>query len=134
MRTVEGFLKDELIDKFVEGYISRAAFEEGLRDIRMAVKPEEDLYRRAVLKWGRPIQVDWAIEEMAELTQALCKSKRNGRQKDWIYNIYEEMADVQIMLDTLRIVFNAGSMVEQYKIQKLDRLERRLEAKPGMEE
>lgn len=120
MKTVEELLKDKLIDEFVEGCITQAVL-------------EEDLYRRAVLKWGRSVQVDWAIEEMAELTQALCKSKRVERRKDWLFNVYEEMADVQIMLDTLIIAFSGENIVEMYKAQKLDRLERRLEQKPGME-
>ena len=49
--------------------------------------------KEAVDLWGDK-QIDVLIEEMAELTQALCKRKRNRAT-----NIPEEIADVYIMLE-----------------------------------
>jgi NTP pyrophosphatase (non-canonical NTP hydrolase) len=120
----------ELIDQFVEGFITREEFERALARI-LNKKEEKILYRRSIAKYGHLFQVDLAIEEMAELTQALCKSKRAIRPEDWLNNIFEEIGDVQMLLDTLKIVFGDGNMVDMYKVQKLERLEKLLEGDEG---
>lgn len=69
------------------------------------------LLTRAIRTYGEPAQIDMAIEEMAELTKALCKIKRAQAGCEVtaaIGNAVEEMADVQIMLDQLRIIFHRG--------------------------
>jgi hypothetical protein len=87
---------------------------------------EQELYKRAIKLWGKTAQIDMAIEEMAELTQALCKIKRKTQPKGIIYNLFEEIADVEIMLEQLKIIFNCEDIVLEYKDQKLERLEKRI--------
>ncbi|MGL4107241.1 hypothetical protein [Clostridium sp. LP20] len=53
---------------------------------------------------------------MAELTQAISKSIR-GKE----HNVEEEIADVEIMLQQLKIVYDHGK-VEKIKQSKLKRL------------
>lgn len=96
----------------------------------MTTKEERtDLLTRAIRTYGEPAQIDMAIEEMAELTKALCKARRaqaGAEAVAAVENVVEEMADVQIMLDQLRIIFhNSAELVEE---EKLKRLERRLDA------
>lgn len=100
----------------------------------MSTTKERDLYRKAISTWGCVAQVDMAIEEMAELMQAISKSKRDTKTKNWLFNVYEEIADVEIMLDQLKIVYGDCNMVAMFKIQKLERLEKRLELKKEGEE
>lgn len=64
--------------------------------------------------------LDKAIEECCELVQALLKFKQNRMN-----NVEEEMADVEIMLEQLHLMFS-DTMVNEYKRTKLDRLEKRL--------
>lgn len=55
------------------------------------------LLTRAIRTYGEPAQIDMAIEEMAELTKALCKIKRAQAGCEVtaaIGNVVEEMADV----------------------------------------
>lgn len=54
-------------------------------------------------------QINLMIEEMAELTQALCKYKRmqsdnkpRATETDILENIIEEIADVEIMLEQIK--------------------------------
>ena len=54
-------------------------------------------------------QINILIEEMAELTQALCKYKRmqsdnkpRATETDILENIIEEIADVEIMLEQIK--------------------------------
>lgn len=61
-----------------------------------------------------------AIEEMAELTQALCKVKR-AWSEEAIASIIEEMADVQIMLDQLRLIYGQTADIEAAKLLRLQR-------------
>lgn len=87
-----------------------------------------ELLTRAIRVYGEPAQVDMAIEEMSELTKALCKVKRaHGGPETMaaVSSVTEEIADVQIMLDQLRIIF--GSDTSSDEEAKLTRLAGRLE-------
>ncbi len=76
-----------------------------------------------IAKWYGEAQIDVAVEEMAELTQALIKHKR-GKPS----NITEELADVEIMLYQLRVILELDEReIEAFKAQKLERTLRRLE-------
>ena len=77
-----------------------------------------------------PGQMNMAVEEMAELTKALCKVKRvscAAEAKAVLENVVEEMADVQIMLDQLRIIFHRST--EEVEEAKLERLKNRLDGR-----
>lgn len=78
---------------------------------------------KAIRKYGADMQQVIAIEEMAELTKELCKYKRGQDNFD---HIAEEIADVEIMMEQLKIMFNAHEEVDTYKAKKLKRLEERL--------
>lgn len=67
---------------------------------------------------GKDKQVLKTIEECAELIQALAKGDN--------LNIAEEMADVLIMIDQLKLIFNNERLVEEFKVIKLERMGRTL--------
>jgi hypothetical protein len=76
----------------------------------------------AVEKWGKPIQLIMCIEEMAELTKEISKYFRGRDNYD---QLLEETADVYIMLEQLKIMFNfsakeIGDVIET-KIKKLEK-------------
>lgn len=100
----------------------------------MTAEERRALLDRAITTYGAPAQMDMAVEEMAELTKALCKVKRAScaaEAKAALENAVEEMADVQIMLDQLRIIFGRStSEAEEYK---LERLKKRLGAATAAE-
>jgi vacuolar-type H+-ATPase subunit D/Vma8 len=52
--------------------------------------------------YGSDHQQDKAIEECSELIQAICKYKEC---LDYLENIIDEIADVEIMLNQLKIIF-----------------------------
>ena len=81
------------------------------------------LLDQAICKWGRELQVDMAIEECSELIQAICKRKRSYPNED---NLIEEIADVCIMMDQLKLMFGIDK-VEEAIVKKLNRLKDRLE-------
>lgn len=85
----------------------------------------------AVRHYGGNNQIDVAIEEMAELTQALVKTKRSVTDEDiemFRGNVIEEIADVEIMLAQLRIIFDIDEwLLDTAKASKLNRLAERIE-------
>lgn len=85
------------------------------------------LYSKCREKWGFHSQVDRCIEEMAELTKALCKAKRHKRPEKWLANVYEEIADVRIMLEQMTNIFDGDVVVPMVIERKLARLEKELE-------
>lgn len=100
----------------------------------MTTEERRALLDRAITAYGAPAQMDMAVEEMAELTKALCKVKRvscAAEAKAVLENVVEEMADVQIMLDQLRIIFGRSTAeAEEYK---LERLKKRLDTATAAE-
>lgn len=85
---------------------------------------DRKILRRAIHCYGRDAQLKVLLEEMAELQQVICKTWRGDIDHA---HIAEEIADVEIMLEQTRMIFDIDSLVQEYQRAKLDRLERRLE-------
>lgn len=67
--------------------------------------PEERyIFVHAIKKYGPGAQILMVVEEMSELTKAICKMERNPSIETKL-NVIEEMADVEIMIDQLKIIF-----------------------------
>ena len=90
--------------------------------------------RKQADKFGVDNRFLQTIEEMGELTQAICKYKRietgdrtcNKQQFDVSYNIAEEIADVEICLEQLKYLMFNNNLVEIIKTQKLKRTMERM--------
>ena len=93
------------------------------------ITEHQEVMSKAIEAYGRECQIDKAIEEMSELTKALLKLRHTYKDferqiiKD---SVDEEMADVQIMMTQLLMIFGNEMRVERFKQDKIDRLERRL--------
>lgn len=83
-----------------------------------------ELYKKAIAKYGAKAQTVVAMEEMAELIKELSKAFRGYGNPD---AIIEEMADVYIMLDQLKLIFGiTGGEIKAMEMIKNNRLEDRL--------
>lgn len=78
---------------------------------------EFEILRAAINTFGEKSQEGVAIEECAELIQAL-SHKHRGREN----NIAEEIADVEIMLEQLKIINDCRDEVKKIHKQKIERL------------
>ena len=89
-----------------------------------------ELYVDAVARWGAPAQVKMAMEKCTELVLALLKFEREGgkdvRREDRRLAVAEEMADIEVMLEQLKLIFDNSDAVKKWKRIKLQRLEGRL--------
>lgn len=83
-----------------------------------------DLYAAAVKKYGKISQLIMCMEEMAELTKEISKSIGGVDNSS---AISEEIADVEIMLEQLRVIYHNRSEVDTIKADKLRRLAYRME-------
>ena len=79
--------------------------------------------KEAIRRNGEAKQIDIAIEEMAELTRALIKNRRGFENYE---NVVEEIADVEIMMQQLLLIFNCDIDVVNMRRQKIERLKERL--------
>ena len=100
-------------------------------------KSREEKIRKIGRHYGYDAQSRQCIEEMAELTQAINKYWRTELQygknlcNPWdgympdnseeYYNLVEEIADVQIMLEQMKFFLAAGNEVDEIIDEKLDR-------------
>ena len=71
----------------------------------------QELYKKAIEKWGKKSQVEMLIEECSEVIQAVQKLKREYFNND-LKKIYEvehhlcgELADLTIMLEQMNLIF-----------------------------
>lgn len=92
---------------------------------------ENKLFSYVFMKNGEANQRRIAIEECSELIKALCKYDRYFADEEMDkrilrLNIIEEMADVEIMIDQLKLMFDHNDDFEQAKEQKLKRLAKRM--------
>lgn len=67
------------------------------------VSADIELQTEVVSKYGSDIQSTICMEECAELIQAISKMKRGKDNRD---NLIEEMADVYIILEQLKFIYN----------------------------
>ena len=82
-------------------------------------------YERALKAWGKEPQMLQVIEEMSELTKEILKNV--NRNKDNVDAIIEETADVEIMLEQLKVCYDIKRRVEDYKVEKLKKIDQRLD-------
>ena len=84
----------------------------------MDKEQELKIYNEAIEFFGNTSQKIKVIEEMSELTKELCKELRDRGN---IENIADELADVEITLAQLKIIYDIHDLVEQHKDFKLHR-------------
>lgn len=100
----------------------------------LSSKPFRDLCRRAVQKWGAANQLDMAVEEAAEF---IVEVQHYKRERDNRAKLVEEIADLEIMLEQVRVILDAsandageygmaGAEIAAAKSAKLERLAGRL--------
>ncbi|MDD3041118.1 hypothetical protein [Bacteroides sp.] len=91
---------------------------------------KKDVYNKAKATWGIDAQVTKAVEELSELIKELSKFLLDDGNME---HITEEMADVEIMIEQLKLIFENKKAVKIVKKEKIHRLSDRLdeEEKPA---
>lgn len=95
---------------------------------------KEQVFKQSIEIYGKEAQCRQAMEECAELIQAINKCLRYPDKKESKPNLIEEIADVEIMIFQLKEMFNIDdNIVENYKFLKATREKRRLAGVKNME-
>lgn len=85
------------------------------------------IIERAVATFGGELQSMVAMEECAELAQAISKCIREPHDEEARKHLVEEMADVMICLEQLKRIYDVSDLeLDFWTASKLARLERRL--------
>jgi len=90
------------------------------------------ILEKAIAKFGINNQIIMAYEELGELIQALAKMNRVVRQTDYeayekyLNNLISELADVEIMTQQIKMIYDVESKVSSSKEYKIQRLNQRL--------
>jgi hypothetical protein len=91
-----------------------------------------EIMLNAINHFGWELQFNHAIQEMAELTKEITeyigREKLNHKKLNKV-EIADEIADVEIMLEQVKMILGNHSEVTVRKIFKLKRLQERLEKK-----
>lgn len=85
---------------------------------------ETEVLQRALDTYGSLLQIVMVFEEMSELQKELCKYLRG---KCSPANIAEEIADVEIMLEQMKMLFCCADDVRDVRRRKVERLKARLD-------
>lgn len=95
----------------------------GLEEQLLEVNRE--ITKESIMRYGELEQQIVAMEELSELVQAISKWMRKKES-----NIVEEIADVTIMMDNLKVIHGIDDRVIQSVIDdKQQRLKRRMEGR-----
>ena len=86
---------------------------------RISYEIRKRVYEHAINRYGVKLQLLMVIEEMSELTKEICKFFRGCDNLD---KIAEETADVTIMLEQLRLIFDLNDKVCEEMDVKVERL------------
>ncbi len=82
----------------------------------------------AITTFGKQAQEAMLLEEMSELQKEICK---HWRGRDNAAEIAEEIADVEIMLDQIKMIFCCAGRVRAIRASKIRRLEERIRETRG---
>jgi NTP pyrophosphatase (non-canonical NTP hydrolase) len=74
-----------------------------------------EIYQKLIDKFGVEHQELILIEEMSELTKAIIKKSRGLE-----HNIEEEIADVQIVLEQLKLAYPNWITWQQIKLKRIE--------------
>ncbi len=88
-------------------------------------KVHHELLVKAVAKWGKHAQLLMVLEEMSELQKEILKNI--NRNKDNVDAIIDETADVEIMLEQLKHIYDIAEAVEERIPVKLEKVKARLQ-------
>lgn len=83
---------------------------------------DRELYRTATETWGEEPQIDMVGEECSELATEVFRYWRGRADES---DLAEEAADVEIMLEQLRVIIG-DARIDAAKTHKLARLRQRL--------
>lgn len=85
-------------------------------------KRQMEILKQILSMCSEESRVDMAIEEMSELTKELLKYRRYKGQPEYLENIKEELADVEIMLAQIKQIFEISeediSSAKDYKLYR----------------
>lgn len=85
---------------------------------------ETEVLQRALDTYGSTMQIVVMMEEMSELQKELCKYLRGKYSPA---NIAEEIADVEIMLEQMKMLLCCTDDVRNERRRKVERLKKRLD-------
>ena len=97
----------------------------------MNLKRREGIYKKAISTWGETAQYEMAQEESTELALAVRKHIRKNDDHSYS-NLVEEIADVEIMIEQIKMMnrqYGIEKEIEFQKLEKLHRLNDRLDKK-----
>ena len=89
----------------------------------MDKQQEQKIFRDAIDYFGDTSQKIMVIEEMSELIKELCKELRDRGN---IENIAEEVADVEITLSQIKMIYDIEDAVSKQRDYKLNRFANRM--------
>lgn len=89
----------------------------------------KEAIKRIADRYGYKHQRKKLIEEMAELTVEICHLDERGNYNDYKHRqgIYEEIADVEVVLEQIKYLLNCEDEVEAMKTYKVRRQLERIE-------
>ena len=87
-----------------------------------------EIFKKAIEHYGPQNQMMQTMEELSELSVAIIKCIRYPDKIETKQHITEEIADVLIMIDQLKIILDIKDYeINCYKDYKLNRLNKRIE-------
>lgn len=96
--------------------------------IRRDPDVRKKIFVQCIVQWGVKNQEDMAVEEVGEFLKALMKLRRSNSltAKKCLMELADEVADVEVMLEQIKIMHEMHAIVDDIKVFKINRLQQRL--------
>lgn len=110
-----------------DGIVHKADYDDLINSYekQMPKKVRERKLLFLINHYGTRIQQDIAIEELSELQKAIIKYRREPSDKTK-EAVVEEIADVQVMLEQLKMIFYCRTKIDEIMDAKIDRQIKRI--------
>jgi len=83
---------------------------------------KKELYQKAIDKWGSELQLNMLEEECLELVLAIKNYQR--RKENSFLDLIEEMADVEIMIEQIKVLLLFGTDKYVFRTTKRKKLKK----------
>lgn len=90
-------------------------------------KYKENPYKQYMETFGDDWILQITIEEMSELTKAICKYKRmavddtESKKQQLLATLYDCIADVEICIEELAYIFDGFDEIEKIRLAKIEK-------------
>lgn len=78
-------------------------------------------YRKILQHYGIDGQLKKLVEELSELIEVIENKNEYGSNTKWLRHLNDEIADVEVVIEQIKIYFKSHDVIDTIKVHKVER-------------